>query len=203
MINIEHCLHRATFLFLLILLPLFLAFGCSTAEPDIRTQIARDINFRMDKDFFNDGSEAKNVATILSDCEFEETDLTGTGTKAVVVKLNWFPDGRFGFAKGRDKNFIRGVQDNGHYYVYAIHDKKPVFLGIIYGNEWQTVPAGGGSDFLGFETSSHAAADKAIVNNYWFMGGEYILISSILYQYDNDGNRKQLEVFKPEPAPAK
>ena len=160
------------------------ASGCASSEKDIRAQIAQDIAFRIERDFYNDDSESHNVEKILSDCVFEKVDLTGNGKNEYIVKFNWFSDGRFGIAKGH--NYVRGVQDQGELFVYAVKDKKAVFLGTIGGTDWKTIPSSG--RFFDIETTSHGNADRGIITLWGCSTGTYETILSDYFQLDENGN---------------
>jgi len=94
--------------------------------------LAKDVLYRMEKDFFHYESEDRNIKKILTDCLFEEVDLNGDKVNDCIVKINWFSEGRFGIRKGH--NYVRGAHDQGKYNVYTFHKGKPVFLSAIQGN---------------------------------------------------------------------
>jgi len=158
-----------------------------------QTAIARDILSRMEPDFYWSESESQNVSGLLNDCEWEHADLTGTGTEEVVVKINWFSDGRFGITKGH--NYVRGAQGQGDFFLYAVRDEHPTFLGKINGGHWKLL-ATRSEGYADIEADGHDAWNKAVVNVYQFSKGKYELTSSILYEFDEDGNREQIRRFK-------
>jgi hypothetical protein len=180
---------------LLILMASGAALGESAAE--IRVLMAKDILSRMEHDFFHYASKTQNVAKLLKDCDFQPTDLTGHGTNEVIVKLNWFVDARLGFPEDIGKspwNYARGAHGNGAFYIYSIQDQQPVFLGIIGGDGWVLLPSKS-KGWMDIETSCRFWGNESVIEIYKYSKGIYRKVSSILYQFDENGNRKQLEVF--------
>lgn len=174
----------------------FICAGCasiSSHAENLYISIARDILSRMEHDFFWNESEIRNALTILHDCEWEHADLTGAGTKEVVVKVNWFSDGRFGISKGY--NYVRGAHGQGDFFLYAVRDENPTFIGKINGGSWKLLSTRS-EGYADIETDSHEAWNEAVVNMYQFSKGKYELTSSILYKFDEDGNREELRSFK-------
>jgi hypothetical protein len=175
---------------LLVLMASGASHGQSAAE--IRVLMAKDILSRMEPDFFQYASRSQNVAKLLSDCVFEPADLTGNGTNEFVVKLNWYSDGRFGITKGY--NYVCGAHEQGQFFVYAIRDKQPTFLGIMQGNAWRQLSSKS-RGWIDLESSDHEGMNEAVIFVYKYSKGKYRTVSSILYQFDENGNRKPLKVF--------
>jgi hypothetical protein len=180
---------------LLVLMASCAAHGESA--PEIRVMMAKDILSRMEHDFFHYASKSQNVAKLLSDCVFQAADLTGNGTNEFVVKLNWYSDGSFGIAKGH--NYVCGAHEQGQYFVYAVRDKQPTFLGIMQGNAWRQLPSKS-RGWIDLESSDHEGMNEAIIFDYKYSKGNYRTVSSILYQFDENGNRKPLKVLSIVPS---
>lgn len=158
------------------------------------TALARDMLSRMEKDFYHYESESRNIEKILSDCVFEQVDLDGGGAKERIVKVNWFSDEQPGTPKGY--NYVRGAQDEGDFYIYAIRNRMPVFLGVIHGGTWKALRSTSGS-FPDIETNSHWAWDESVINQYRYLDGQYQLVSSVLWRLSPDGKAtERLRVFK-------
>ena len=174
--------------------------GCThsgaSSERNHQAFLARDILSRMERDFFHHKSEDKNIAKIVKESDFEQTDLNSDGKNEIVVKLNWLGDGRFGFSK--TYNFVRGAQDGGPFYLYGNRKNRPVFLGEIRGGIWRSLPTKS-CGFADIETYSHWASDKSVVNRYRYSNGQYKLMSSVLWRLSPDGTPiEKLKVFEDE-----
>ena len=182
----------------ILLLPIVITVGCLSLsvqrKEDIRVLISKDVLSRMEKDFFHYESEYQNIKKIMTDCIFQETDLNNDGMNEIVVKVNWFSEGRFNIRKGH--NDVRGAHDQGRWHIYKIYNQKPDFIGSLRdGSKWQVLS----STLNGYhdiETYAHESWNEGLVDIYRFSNGQYRLTSSVRYQFDKDGIRKKLKVLK-------
>jgi len=154
--------------------------------------IAQDILFRVEKDFYHYQSDKDNIKKLVKDCVFEESDLNNNGIKEYIVQYNWFSDGRFNMAK--DHNMVRGAQGQGRYFIYELKNGNPIILGIIEGQKWKLLSSKT-SNYTDIETYEHNSFNEGLTNIYKYSIDEYKLVSSILYEFQEDGSRKKLKTY--------
>ena len=158
-------------------------------DKNIRVAICKDMLSRMKRDFFHYESEEKNIKKLMIDCVFNEVDLNNDEQNEMLVKLNWFSEGRFNISKGH--NYVRGAQDQGHWHIYSITNEKPLYLGTLCGDNYEALSSSS-SGYRDIKTYAHCSYDERVINVYKYSGNEYLLISSILYKND----KEIIEIYK-------
>ena len=144
-------------------------------------------------------SEEENITKLMTDCNFYELDLNDDGINEVVVQENWFSewmDGTISGDEARRWNYMRGVQDNGSWYIFERKDGSPLCIGKLETGAVYEVLELKTNGYKNIETYHHMSAIENVVDVYQYADSQYNLTSSTLYRFEEGKPREEIESYE-------